>query len=275
MEAVSYTAQWTAAARAVESERTEGAMFTDDLARPLAAPRGFELLDKYGGGGLLPYIAIRTKYLDDSIEAVLAEGDIRQVVFVAAGMDTRAHRLTWPEGTFVYEVDHAGLIEEKAARLNTLGAQARVERRPVPADLAGDWLPLLAQAGHASDAPTLWVVEGLFFFLTEEQAKHVLHTLGRVSAPGSRLATDMVNKQMLRSPFNQTFLRALREDGTPWVFGTDEPEEFLSAGGWQSLEVKQPGDPGAGEHRWPYAVQPRDRRGVPRSWLIRAERVNS
>ncbi|MGP3925179.1 class I SAM-dependent methyltransferase [Streptomyces sp. 8N616] len=273
MEAVSYTAQWTAAARAVESEQREGALFTDDLARALAAPRGFELLDKYGGGGLLQYIAIRTKYLDDSIETLLTEGGISQVVFVAAGMDTRAHRLTWPEGTIVYEVDHAGLIEEKAERLRTLGARPRVERRPVSADLAGDWLPALEGAGHDREAPTLWVVEGLFFFLTEEQAKHVLHTLGQVSAPGSRLATDMVNMQMLRSPFNQTFLTALREDGTPWVFGTDEPEEFLAACGWKALEVKEPGEPGAGENRWPYAVQPRDRRGVPRSWLIRAEHV--
>jgi methyltransferase (TIGR00027 family) len=275
VEAVSYTAQWTAAARAVESERPDGALFTDDLARDLAAPRGFELLDKYGGGGLLPYIAIRTRFLDDSIASVLAEGGIRQVVFVAAGMDTRAYRLDWPADTVVYEVDHDGLMVEKAERLSRLGATNRVERRPVSADLAGDWLPALAQAGHDREAPTLWVVEGLFFFLTEEQAAGVLRTLGQASAPGSRLATDMVNKQMLRSPFNQTFLTALRDDGTPWVFGTDEPEEFLSGTGWKPREVKQPGESGAGEGRWPYGVHSRDRRGVPRSWLIRAEYVTN
>ena len=46
MDAVSYTAQWMAAARAQESER-EDALFVDPLARELAAPRGFELLSDF------------------------------------------------------------------------------------------------------------------------------------------------------------------------------------------------------------------------------------
>ena len=53
MDAVSYTAQWMAAARAQESERDD-ALFIDPLARELAAPRGFELIERYAGGGLLP-----------------------------------------------------------------------------------------------------------------------------------------------------------------------------------------------------------------------------
>jgi methyltransferase (TIGR00027 family) len=275
MEAVSYTAQWTAAARAIESERKAGALFKDELARSLAAPRGFELLDKYGGGGLLQYITIRTKFLDDRIEAVLAEGEINQVVLVAAGMDTRAYRLSWPTGTVVYEVDHAGLFDEKATRLARAGAKAQVERQEVSADLTTDWLAALERAGHDRSEPSLWVVEGLLFFLTREQVQHLLRTMGHASAPRSWLATDMVNTQMLRSPFNKRFLRALREDGTPWLFGTDEPEEFLSAVGWKPRELKQPGEPGCGAGRWPYQLQPRSQRGVSRSWLIRAEYVTS
>ncbi|GAA2257367.1 SAM-dependent methyltransferase [Streptomyces amakusaensis] len=271
MEAVSYTAQWTAAARAVETERESGSLFEDPFARALAAPRGFELLEEYGGGGLLPFIAIRTRFYDDATRAVLAETGIRQVVSVATGMDTRAFRLDWPDGTVLYEVDHGGLIQEKRARLARLGASARAERREVSADLATDWLPALAHAGHDPGLPTLWLAEGLFFFLTEEQAGGLLNTLAAASAPGSRLVTDMVSRQLLRSPFNQSFLAALKKDGTPWRFGTDEPEEFLAANRWKTYEVREPGEPGAGEGRWPYEVQPRARRGVSRSWLIGAE----
>ncbi|MFI9201365.1 class I SAM-dependent methyltransferase [Streptomyces sp. NPDC053048] len=271
MEAVSYTAQWTAAARAVESERTTDALFTDPFARELAAPRGFELLGKYGGGGLLEFIAIRTRFYDDAVTTVLRGGGIDQVVLVAAGMDTRAFRLTWPDGTVVYEVDHSGLIEEKRARLARLSARPAVERREVGADLAQDWLPALAAAGHDPRRPTLWVAEGLFFFLTQDQAATLLRTLRGVSAPGSHLVTDMASKALLRSPFNQTFLTALKDDGTPWLFGTDEPEPFLDANGWKTRELKEPGEPGASPRRWPYEVQPRTRRGVSRSWLIRAE----
>lgn len=270
MEAVSYTAQWTAAARAVESERDD-ALFADPLARPLAAPRGFELLERYGGGGLLPFIAIRTRYLDDSVEEALADGAIGQVVLVAAGMDTRAFRLAWPPDTVVYEVDHGPLLEEKRERLARLGAQARVERREVAADLAVPWLPRLEAAGFDRGEPTLWITEGLLFFLTEEQVSGLLGTLASASAPGSRLAVDMVSRQLLRNPFSRPFLDALRQDGTPWRFGTDEPEAFLAGHGWKVRDLKEPGLPGAGEGRWPYEVQPRERRGASRSWLIRAE----
>ncbi|CAL9282349.1 SAM-dependent methyltransferase [Streptomyces sp. SudanB182_2057] len=275
MEAVSYTAQWTAAARALESERTGDAMFEDPFARALAAPRGFELLDKYGGGGLIPFIAIRTRYFDDSVDTVLRDAGIRQVVLVAAGMDTRAFRLTWPAGTTVYEIDHQALMEEKRARLARLGAEAAVERVEVKADLARDWLPALKQAGFDPAKPTLWIAEGLMFFLTEEQVVHLLRTLGSASAPGSWLAVDFVSKALLRSPFSQSFLKGLKEDGTPWLFGTDEPEDFLAASGWKVRDLREPGDPGAGEGRWPYEVQPRDRRGVARSWLVRAEYAGS
>ncbi|MFD0382051.1 hypothetical protein ACFQ2B_05380 [Streptomyces stramineus] len=59
------------------------------------------------------------------------------------------------------------------------------------------------------------MAEGLFFFLTETQAATLLRTLRQVSAPGSGLVTDMVSEQLLRNPFNRTFLTALGEDGTP------------------------------------------------------------
>lgn len=270
MDAVSYTAQWTAAARAEESVRDD-ALFADPLARELAAPRGFELIERYAGGGLLEYVSIRTRFLDDTIRDVLAENGNRQVVFIAAGMDTRAFRLDWPEGTEVYEVDHAKLIAEKRRRLDALGAEPRTDRREVSADLTQDWLPALEAAGFRRDRPTLWVAEGLTFFLTEEQVAGLLRHLASASAPGSHLAVDIFGRALLRSPFAKRFLDTLAADGTPWIFGTDEPEGFLTANGWQTTDLREPGQPGAGEGRWPYEVQPRNRRGANRMWLIRAE----
>ncbi|MFE7551883.1 class I SAM-dependent methyltransferase [Streptomyces gardneri] len=270
MDAVSYTAQWMAAARYLESQR-EDALFVDPLAKDLAAPRGFELIDRYEGGGLLPFISIRTRFLDDAIKDVLAEGGIQQVVLIAAGMDTRAFRLDWPEGTQVFEVDHALLIAEKRRRLDALGAEPRTDRREVSADLTKEWMPDLEAAGFDRTLPTLWVAEALTFFLTEEQAAGLLQLLASASAPGSHLAFDILGRALLRSPFSKRWLDTLAADGTPWIFGTDEPEEFLTANGWKTTDLREPGEPGAGEGRWPYDVQPRDRRGANRLWLIRAE----
>jgi methyltransferase (TIGR00027 family) len=269
MHAVSYTAQWMAAARALESER-EDALYVDPLARSLAEPKGFELIDRYAGGGLLPFISVRTRFLDDAIRDLLADGTIGQVVLIAAGMDTRAFRLDWPDDVDVYEVDHAPLIAEKRRRLDALGAKPAVRRHEVSADLTQEWLPSLEQAGFDRTRPTLWIAEALTFFLTEEQAAGLLRLLASASAPGSHLAFDILGRALLRSPFSKPFLDRLADDGTPWIFGTDEPESFLTANGWDVETLKEPGQPGAGEGRWPYEVQPRDRRHANRLWLIRA-----
>ena len=94
MQAVSYTAQWTAAARAVETERGDQAIFADPFARELAAPRGFELLDRNGGSGLRPFIAIRTRYLDQTIDTVLHETAIRQIRDRPINCDRPGHRVS-------------------------------------------------------------------------------------------------------------------------------------------------------------------------------------
>ncbi|PKU22088.1 class I SAM-dependent methyltransferase [Telmatospirillum siberiense] len=268
METVSYTAQWTAAARAVESERGEAALFRDDFARYLAEPKGFELLEKYKGSGVAEYVAIRTKYVDDAIERFLEKTGIRQIVLVASGMDSRAYRLPWPDDAVLYEVDHASLFDVKSSRLEKLSVPRRVRTVEVGVDLAGDWLPALEASGYRSDEKTLWVAEGLLFFLTEVQAHGLLSTLARASSPGSRLITDMTSATLLRHPITQSFLNSLRNDGTPWLFGSDDPPAFLQSAGWTLTDLSQPGEPGAGEGRWSYPVLPRNVPGVPRNWLI-------
>lgn len=269
MEDISYTAQWTAAARALETERADG-LFQDPYARQLAEPRGFELLERYDGAGVADFVAVRTRYMDDALAGLLARTGIRQVVLLANGMDVRTHRMHWPDGTTVYEVDHGALLDEKEARLSALAAAPRVPTVPVRADLAGDWLPRLTAAGFDPGARTLWAAEGLVFFLTEEQAGGLLEAVAGACPPDSWLVVDLTSATLLRHPMTQPFLKRLREDGTPWRFGSDDPREFLSRHGWVVRDLKQPGEPGAGEGRWPYPVAPREARGVPRSWLVSA-----
>ncbi|GAB2745854.1 SAM-dependent methyltransferase [Kitasatospora kifunensis] len=270
MEAVSHTSQWTAAARALETER-EDALFRDELARPLASETGFELLRKYGGGGLADFVSIRTRYLDDAIEAQVLGGGIRQVVLIAAGMDARAFRLGWPKDAVVYEVDHSALFEVKESRLAALGAAPAVDRRVVGADLTKPWLSTLEAAGFDRNKPTLWVAEALLFFLTDEQVRSLLDLLAEGSAPGSRLALDVLSETLLNSIGTQIFLGALKADGIPWLFGTDDPEAYFAKSGWHITRLDEPGQQGAGAGRWPYEVFPREVPNVPRNWLIQAD----
>ncbi|GLZ31235.1 S-adenosyl-L-methionine-dependent methyltransferase [Lentzea sp. NBRC 105346] len=261
MEAVSQTARWTAAARALESER-EDALFTDEHARKLAGDTGFELLKRYAGAGTAPFIAIRTRYMDDAI--MRAASTVRQVVFVAAGMDTRVLRLPWPDDLVIYELDRPALLDAKAELLR--GARSK----PVPVDLAEEWTGALCDAGFRKDLPTLWVAEGLLFFLTEECVRALLRDLAALSAPGSVLVSDMTSAASLKNPFARSFLRALSEDGAPWRFGTDDPEGLLLSCGWQVEDLREPGQEGANFGRWDYPVVPREVPDVPRSFLFTA-----
>lgn len=267
MEAVSRTAQWTAAARALETER-EDRLFADPYARTVADAIGFELLERYAGAGTVPFLAIRTTYLDRAIVRAVEEHGIRQVVFLAAGMDTRFYRLPWPDDVTVYELDRPALLEAKAQMLADEPAPAGRTRVTVPVDLTQDWTGPLKEAGWRSDEPVLWVVEGLLFFLPEGAVRNLISTLAAHSAPGSVLLGDVISRAALDNPLSRPFLKCLKEDGNPWLFGTETPEQLLSDCGWDVREVRQPGEPGANFGRWPYPVPARSVPGVPRSFLF-------
>ncbi|MGW4890524.1 class I SAM-dependent methyltransferase [Streptomyces murinus] len=271
MEAVSRTAQWTAAARALETDR-EDRLFADPYARTVAGTTGFELLDRYAGAGTVPFLAIRTTYLDRAIEGAVRERGLCQVVFLAAGMDTRYYRLTWPDGVTLYELDRPALLEAKAAMLAGEPEPAGRTRRTVAVDLREDWVGSLKQAGWRAEVPTLWVVEGLLFFLPEDAVRALIATLWQHSVPSSVLLGDVISEAALRNPLSRPFMKALEEDGNPWLFGTEEPEQLLRSCGWTVQEVRQPGEQGADFGRWPYPVPPRETPRVPRSFLFTATR---
>ena len=196
---------------------------------------------------------------------------IRQVVMIAAGLDTRAYRMSWPSDAVVYEVDLPDLLIEKAEKLTWLGAEPGVTLRRVHADLTVDWLAELEDGGFAATRPSLWVAEGLLCYLTGQQAAALLQTMGTAgSPPESWLAADLVNEQLLRASATRSFISALQADGIPWRFGTDDLPSFLQANGWEERDVKEPGERGAGQERWRYPVQPADVHHAPRHWLFRA-----
>src|SRR6185312_17047771 len=108
-------------------------------------------------------MTVRTRFFDDFFRAATAAGT-RQAVILAAGLDARAYRLSWPAGTVVYEVDMPEVIEFKTVTLSDLGAEATAERRTVAVDLRDDWASALKEAGFDIRAPSAWSAEGLLVY---------------------------------------------------------------------------------------------------------------
>jgi methyltransferase (TIGR00027 family) len=111
-------------------------------------------------------------------------------VILASGLDSRAYRLEWPEGTVVYEIDQPQVIEFKTNQLAELGAEPTADRRTVAIDLRDDWPTALTDAGLDPEKPTAWIAEGLLGYLPPDAQDRLLDDVTALSAPGSHFATE-------------------------------------------------------------------------------------
>src|SRR5215217_6229844 len=171
MDPVVLTSRWMAAARARESERPDR-LFNDPLAAALAGPEGFAWLDRMepaarlGGPGL--YAVVRTRFFDDFLLHASQRTGARQLIILAAGMDARAFRMEWLPGTRLYELDRPEVLATKDALIARAGAHPTCERRAIEADLERpSWSAALLDAGYEVREPSVWLAEGVFFYMTE------------------------------------------------------------------------------------------------------------
>ncbi|MFC7545971.1 class I SAM-dependent methyltransferase [Plantactinospora sp. GCM10030261] len=271
IDGVGETALWMAAARARESRRPDR-LFEDPYAERLAGPRGPDLLTYYhtsrGADDGNPYLAIRHRWFDQFLMESATPGC--QVVGLGAGLDTRAYRLDWPADTVVYEVDQAAVLAYKADNLAASEESAKCERRVVPANLGDDWPAALLAAGFDPERPSVWFAEGVFFYLPEELAGQVLADVARLSAPGSRIAIDVIGTGIFRFPYMRDFLQKLADADAPWRWGTDDPASWMRERGWTADSVLEPGNRGASYGRWSEDASPPDVPNLPRIYLISA-----
>jgi methyltransferase (TIGR00027 family) len=202
-ESVGATALSVAAARAVETATAEP-LIQDEFAyllvssagqswARLASP-GLEWIgdDTHGRRAhrmACDYQAVRTHFFDGYFQAAVAAG-IRQVVILAAGLDSRAYRLDWPVDTTVYEIDQPQVLTYKTGTLESAGAAPRATRRPVPVDLRDDWPAALTAAGFDPTQPTAWLAEGLLPYLPAEAQDRLFERLTALSAPDSQVAVE-------------------------------------------------------------------------------------
>jgi methyltransferase (TIGR00027 family) len=264
-----------AAARARESERADR-LFDDPLAAALAGPEGFAWLERMesaarsGWPGLYP--VIRTRFFDDFLVDACRGLGVRQVILAAAGMDTRAFRLDWPSQTRLYELDLPEVLDAKEDVIEAAGAEASCERRTVRVDLRqATWPEALLDVGYRPERLSVWLIEGLLFYLTRAAVHGLLEKVGALTATGSLLGLDVMNRGMFFSPVAWPMQAALARRGAPGRFGTNDPETLMAHHGWEA-DATQAGEEGANYGRWPRPMVPRGLPGLPRSFLVRARR---
>jgi methyltransferase (TIGR00027 family) len=201
---VGATATMVAAARAVASAEPNP-IINDPFAAPLVRAVGLDFFTRVVDGEVTApdagengerdlqletdSIAVRTRFFDEFFLGAGRDG-IRQSVILAAGLDARPYRLSWPRGSVVYEVDQPKVIEFKSATMSALSAAPAADRRTVSIDLREDWPAALRRSGFDDAKPTAWSAEGLLMYLPPEAQDRLFDNITALSAPGSLLATE-------------------------------------------------------------------------------------
>jgi methyltransferase (TIGR00027 family) len=201
---------------------------------------------------MVDFMAVRTKWFDELFLDAVSSG-IRQVVILASGLDSRSWRLPWPDGTTVYELDQAKVLEFKSGTLARHGAQPAARLVNVAVDLREDWPKALREAGFDASVPTMWSAEGLLRYLPATAQDLLFERIDSLSAPGSRLATNGPSKNAV----NPELLASQREQSTRFraaaaqVLGAEIPDveelwypeerteivDWLGKHGWEASSI--------------------------------------
>jgi methyltransferase (TIGR00027 family) len=198
---VGSTALFVAAARALEAQKPDplavdpfAEVFCRAVGGPWAAVLDGDAPDhplktEEFGRHFVTFQAARTRYFDTYFRRA-AQAGVRQVVLLAAGLDSRAYRLEWPAGTTVYELDQPQVLDFKRDTLAAHGATAKAERREIAIDLRDDWPQALRDSGFRVDEPSAWIAEGLLIYLPASAQEQLFTGIDALAGSGSHLAVE-------------------------------------------------------------------------------------
>jgi methyltransferase (TIGR00027 family) len=206
---VGQTALFVAAARALEARKPD----------PLAVDRYAEVFCRAAGdtdvevplrtewgGHFVNFQGARTRYFDEYFDSV-AQAGVRQIVLLAAGLDSRAYRLSWPAGTVVYELDQPSVLQFKRETMDSHGDAPTAERREVAIDLRDDWPQALRSHGFDPSRPSAWIAEGLLIYLPASAQEQLFAGIDALAASGSFVALEET------MPMDREVFEAKRAEG--------------------------------------------------------------
>jgi methyltransferase (TIGR00027 family) len=225
--AASKTALMVCAYRA-RASAWDNPLFVDPWAEAIAGPEGeaiaTELDARFPPMGL--WLALRVAYLDRLVAQAVDRLNIRQIVILGAGYDTRAARLP-RAGVRFFEVDHPATQAAKRDKLGGLAgypidaitfASCNFERE--------DPIERLAACGFDVREPALVIWEGVVPYLSEAAVRATASRLATGLDPRSLIAFDFVGKKFAAGQSISDADRKTRalvgELGEPIQYGTDD-----------------------------------------------------
>jgi methyltransferase (TIGR00027 family) len=283
-EQSSRSAEGVAGLRAIEAQKPEAERICYDPYAQVLIHRGIlfalsKLVITSGlyeriAPGATAFVAVRERYVDDFLKTSLNEG-LDQVVILGAGFDTRAYRMAGIEKTRVFEIDHPATQEVKLKRLKKVFDPLPEHVTFLPVDFNTQTLnERLLAGGYNEQGKTLFIWQGVTYFLTSEGVDSTLAFIANHSGAGSAVIFDYFYNEILRDP-NNSYAKSLRRagqlSGEEYMFGIDrgQIETFLSQRGFCDVQNMTLDD-----LKQIYFTGPNAGRVVPKGIAIASARVN-
>jgi methyltransferase (TIGR00027 family) len=195
--------------------------------------------------GLTEYMIARTVYFDQVYKDALKE-KLPQIVLLGAGYDTRAFRFQYlSQDTKVFELDIFPTQERKSNCLNKKRIEFPQNYFLLPIDFNQDsLLDVLQRGGWNGAKRTLFIWEGVSYYLERDSVSNTLAFFRNQTAPDSIMAFDYtisltednMDDYYGARGFKQTMAEHHANEALLFSLSEDEMETFLKAQGFTIKE---------------------------------------
>jgi methyltransferase (TIGR00027 family) len=197
--------------------------------------------------GTYPYVIARAKFFDEQFLNALRV-QVPQIVLLGAGYDTRAIRYqSRNQGCNIFELDTPALLARKAARLARGGVALPASLTLCPTTFGHDDLAnMLEKSGYVRSVQTLFMWEGVTYYLPSSAVFETLSFINEHAAEGSAVVFDYFYRDFIEGDQHAYGARELaasiEEVGEPFMFGIDpgELEALLDRFGFSVLRRYNP-----------------------------------
>jgi len=186
-------------------------------------------------------IIARVRYFDDFVKRSIDEC-LEQLVILGAGYDSRAYRIEGLTKIKVFEVDHPAMQAVKIEKIKKIFGCLPDHVTYIPADLGrDDFGKKLLEMEYSQSKKTLFLMEGLLYYLPPEIVNKILSFISKNSAKGSAILFDYYPQSVVdgscKLEVGRNLYNQLIQFGEPLRFGIEEEmiEEFLTKRGFSKV----------------------------------------
>jgi methyltransferase (TIGR00027 family) len=202
--------------------------------------------------GLHNSLSARVRYFDDFVKSFLEEG-LEQLVILGAGYDTRAYRIDGlGDKVRVFEIDHPGTQGVKMKKIKKIFGSLPEHVVYVAVDFEiNDFGQKLLEYGYKRSQKTIFIMEGLIYYLPPKAVDEILSFIVKNSSSGSAIIFDYVYESSIDRANGICGIRCtacdqneiknakkdMAEQGEPYKFGVKDGtiEIFLSERGFSKI----------------------------------------